>query len=395
MKKALVLLLALTIALSALAGCAQKETTAKPGTEQAQPSETSAEATNLDDLMALFNKIEPLSEPVTLNISTTAGVYHNFFSYIAQKLGALEQVGVKANMVEFANGPLQVEAMGAGAIDCGGYGVGGILSGSVNMKTVIADYRLDEAIVQKFYVKADSAIAKSGLNEYGFYGTREDWENAEVYLPSGTTLQFLFGNAMAKLGLNTDDMNIVYTDADNIFTILKSGQGDAWGLWNMTAYESSLQNDYVEVMNGVTAGINLMSITAISRLAMKDAQKMEAIKRWYACQEAVVMWLNASEENLNTAIDWMYDWCQEEGVTGSYDSISIYLHDVKPISLEENKALFTENDENGMLKAKSINEKAMDYFVGNGSYTEADYEKLYDDSNYTTELIDYAISVLG
>ena len=102
MKKALVLLLALTIALSALVGCAQKDTTAKPGAEQAQPSETPAESTNLDELMALFNKIEPLSEPVTLNISTTAGVYHNFFSYIAQKLGALEQVGVKANMVEFA-----------------------------------------------------------------------------------------------------------------------------------------------------------------------------------------------------------------------------------------------------------------------------------------------------
>ena len=98
-------------------------------------------------------------------------------------------VGIDATLIPTSSGPLQVEAMASGAIDCGGYGIGGILMGSVNQTTQVLAMRMDEAVVQKYFVKGDSPIAEAGVNEYGFYGDYDSWKEAEVYLPSGTTLQ--------------------------------------------------------------------------------------------------------------------------------------------------------------------------------------------------------------
>ncbi|MDO4547009.1 MAG: hypothetical protein Q4D04_02825 [Clostridia bacterium] len=354
-----------------------------------------AEEFDTSDIMSYFSKIEPLENRVSLNIGTDPGIYHNFYTYLAYKLGGLDMVGIDATLIPTSSGPLMVEAMTSGAIDCGGYGIGGILLGSVQNSTVLLAMRMNEAIVQKYYVKADSAIAQAGVNEFGFYGDKASWETAQVYLPAGTTLQYLLGTAMGKLDLTLDQMNTVYTEAPNIFTILASEQGDAWGLWNMTAYDSFMHDGYVEAINGVTGGIYLPAATTVSRAALENPEKVEAIKRWFACEQAVIRWIQASEENLLSAIDYMYEWCENEGVVCTYDVIDNYLHDASPFTLEENLAMFTDRDESGMLTAASMLEAPMDYFVSNGNYTEDDYAKLFDESNYTSEYIEYALSMLG
>ena len=358
----------------------------------------SAFATEIDptDIMTYFAQIEPLEETVHLNIGTDPGIYHNFYTYLAYKLGGLEMVGIDATLIPTSSGPLQVEAMASGAIDCGGYGIGGILMGSVNQTTQVLAMRMDEAVVQKYFVKGDSPIAEAGVNEYGFYGDYDSWKEAEVYLPSGTTLQYLLGTAMGKLGLTLEEMNTVYTEAPNIFTVMASGQGSAWGLWNMTAYDAYMQeNGYVEALNGINGGISLPAATTASRVALEDPVKYEAIKRWFACEQAVIRWIQASEENLLSAIDYMYEWCEAEGVVCTYESIENYLKDAEPYTLEENYEMFTTVGENGDLLAGEILVPAMDFFVSNGSYTEDDYEKLLDASNYTADFIEYAVSIFG
>lgn len=358
----------------------------------------SAFATEIDptDIMTYFAQIEPLEETVHLNIGTDPGIYHNFYTYLAYKLGGLEMVGIDATLIPTSSGPLQVEAMASGAIDCGGYGIGGILMGSVNQTTQVLAMRMDEAVVQKYFVKGDSPIAEAGVNEYGFYGDYDSWKEAEVYLPSGTTLQYLLGTAMGKLGLTLEEMNTVYTEAPNIFTVMASGQGSAWGLWNMTAYDAYMQeNGYVEALNGINGGISLPAATTASRVALEDPVKYEAIKRWFACEQAVIRWIQASEENLLSAIDYMYEWCEAEGVVCTYESIENYLKDAEPYTLEENYEMFTTVGESGDLLAGEILVPAMDFFVSNGSYTEDDYEKLLDASNYTADFIEYAVSIFG
>lgn len=333
MKKPFTIILVTVMTLFFVTGCVSQNSS----TENQNPSSTTTTSVNqstsnsdgYDELRALFAKIPKLDKTVKLNISTTAGVYHCFFNYLADELGALESVGIDANMVNFPNGPLQVEAISAGSIDCGGYGIGGILSGSVNSVTTLIDYRTDEAVVQKFFVKADSSIIDAGLNEFGFYGTADTWRGATVYCPGGTTLQYLLGTAMEKVGLTLDDLNVVYTDVNNIFPILQSGKGDAWGLWNMQAYSSILDDNYVEAINANSVGIHLMAATVVGRSVLDDPEKFEAVKRWYACQEAVVMWINESDENMELAIQAMYDWCQDEGVDVNFESIGALMKDEK------------------------------------------------------------------
>lgn len=357
-----------------------------------------AMATELDpsDIMTYFAQIEPLEETVHLNIGTDPGIYHNFYTYLAYKLGGLEMVGIDATLIPTSSGPLQVEAMASGAIDCGGYGIGGVLMGSVKQTTQLLAMRMNEAIVQKYYVAGDSAVAQAGVNEFGFYGDKEAWADVEVYLPAGTTLQYLLGTAMGNLGMSLDEMNTVYTEAPNIFTVMASGQGDAWGLWNMTAYDSFMQEEgYVEAINGVTGGIFLPAATTVSRAALEDPAKAEAIKRWFACEQAVIRWIQASEENLMSAIDYMYEWCEDEGVVCTYEAIETYLKDAAPYTLEENLAMFTEVGESGRVKAADMLEAPMDYFVSNGNYTQDDYAKLFDASNYTSEYIEYALDIFA
>lgn len=347
------------------------------------------------DINTYFAQIEPLEERVHLNIGLGPGIYHDFPTYLAYKMGGLDMVGIDADMVYTTNGPLLIEAMASGAIDCGGSGIGGVLMGSVNGITQMIGMRMNEAIVQKYYVKEDSPVAQAGINEFGFYGDKESWQNSAIYLPAGTTLQYLFGTAMGKLGLTLDQMNITYTEANNIFTVVAANQGDAWALWNMTAYDSFFENGYVEAINGVTGGIYLPPASYYSREAAKDPAKAEAFKRWFACEQAVVRWLQASEENLLSAVDYMYEWCEDEGIVCDYGAIERYLKDAQFYTLEENLALFTERGETGMLKAAEGLTAPMDYFVGNGNYTQDDYAKLYDEANYTSEYLEYALSIFG
>ena len=357
-----------------------------------------AEEVELDpnDLMTYFAQIEPLEETVHLNIGTDPGIYHNFYTYLAYKMGGLEMVGIDATLIPTSSGPIQVEAMASGDIDCGGYGIGGILMGSVRESTELLAIRMNEAIVQKYFVKEDSPVAQAGINEFGFYGDADSWKDVEVYLPSGTTLQYLLGTAMGKLGMSLDDMNTVFTEAPNIFTVMASGQGSAWGLWNMTAYDPFMpENGYVEAINGVTAGIYLPAATTVSRAALEDPVKKEAMMKWFACEQAVIRWIQASEENLMSAIDYMYEWCEDEGVVCTYEVIENYLKDAEPFTLEENYRIFTEKGESGHYLAAEMLEAPMDYFVGNGNYTEDDYEALYDDSNYNQEFLEYALSIFG
>ena len=359
---------------------------------------TTAFATEIDptDITTYFAQIEPLEERVELNIGLGYGIYHDFFTYLAYKLGGLDMVGIDATMISTASGPLMVEAIASGDIDCGGYGIGGILMGAVNQSTQFLAMRMNEAIVQKYFVKEDSPIAQAGINEFGFYGDYDTWKEAEVYLPSGTTLQYLLGTAMGKLGLTLDEMNTVYTEAQNIFTVMASGQGSAWALWNTTAYDSYMEeNGYLEAINGVTAGIYLPAATIASREALADPVKKEAMLRWFACEQAVIRWIQASEENLMSAIDYMYEWCEDEGVVCTYETIENYLKDATPFTLEENYEMFTTIGESGNVVAAELLKTPMDYFVSNGNYTEDDYEKLLDPSNYTSEFIEYALSIFG
>lgn len=330
------------------------------------------------DVTTYFDDIEPLAEATTLNVGIGAGILHDFPAYLAWKVGAYDKLNLKSELQYFPNGPLMIEAMKAGALDVAGSGVGGLLAGTVQGVIDILQIRVDEAVVQKYLVRKDSAIANDGINDAGFLGSAESWSQAQMYLPAGTTLQYLGGVAMGSLGLSLDSLNTVFMDANNVNTAIYAGQGDAWALWNLYGYAGALSEDYVEAFSGKTLGINFASASFASKAAMADPALADAVRVWVEGQFAVIEWMQESPENMQAAVDYYYEWCQEEGIMAAEEDIFNYMSDVTFFTREENIALLSERNEDGLLPAEEMLLSPMDFFISQGNYTEADKEKLLD-----------------
>jgi len=390
-RKWMAILLAFTMVF-VLASCSGTSQTGagSPLSESAAPGSAPAASAAGDGLSSAENSleeimqsIEPLENPVKLRIGIGAGILHDFPAYLAEKLGLLEHAGIDANMLYFGNGPLMVEALTAGELDVAGYGIGGILGGSVTDVAKIVHIRMEEAVVQKYFVKADSAIAQFGLNpETGMYGNKETWAGKEVYVPPGTTLQYLLGAALEKMDMTMADIKPVFMDAKNVNTALYANQGDAWALWNMFGYAGELQDDYVEAFNGTTAGISLSAASVVRTEALNNPDLAAAAKKWLECQLAVIDWMQASEENMNISVDYFYEWTQEEGIMAEKEDLYRYMNDASFFNRNECLDLMTSADDEGVMTAMGMILNAMDFFVGEGNYRESDKAKITEEDFY-------------
>lgn len=328
---------------------------------------------------AFTTHIQPLAQPVHLNIGATPGVLHDFPAYLAEALGLLEQYGVEAEISYYGNGPLMVEAMRAGDVDCGGYGLGGLLSGSVQGVADILWIRCDEAVLQKFFAANDSAIVQAGVNpETGFYGRAEDWKGLSTYCAPGTTLQYVLGEALGRLNLTFEDLDMVYMDAQNTTTALHAGQGDVWALWNMYGFTSAVMEGYTDICNGQNLSLNLYNGSVSSKQALQDETKKEAVYLWLECEMAVIDWMKASEDNMRLAAEYYAQWCEDEGISTGGADLYQYINSVTFFGLDEQYKMFTEKTADGTLLAEDAVLGAMDFFISQGSYTESDKALLLD-----------------
>lgn len=400
MKKLIAMILALTLLLS-LVACASSDqpaqtvqdttpsdtqTTTEPATdsqESGQP-ETATEV----DFSAYTRKIEPLAEPATLNVATGICILHDLPSYIAYKTGLLEQFGINAELIYFANGPLMVEAMAAGSIDCGGYGLGGVLSGCVQGVTDVLWIRTDEGAMQQYYAPNDSAIVAAGVNpETGFYGTADDWKAMNVIVAPGTALEYTFGAAMERLGLSVDEMNVTYMSQENSLTSLYAGQGDAWCLSNLYGYLADIVDGYTEILNGTQVGAEVYCASVASKTALAEAAKKQAIFTWLECVSAVTEWMNASEENKAIAVQYLTDWCNEQGSDTGGADMNAYLSAVAFFEVEDEVELFSKNADDLLNVEQSIMGN-FDFYVKQGNYQEGDRDLILD-GDFNPEFVMY------
>lgn len=399
-------LIALLLVIGMLATCIgctpASEQSSNDSSQTTTPSDSQSDDADGDgaapateiDFSEFTSKITPLEEPVELNTCIGICILHDLPTYLAYKTGLLEAYGIKANLVYFTNGPLMVEAMAAGSIDCGGYGLGGILSGSVQGITDILWIRADEGSMQQYHVPNDAAIVQSGINpETGFYGTAEDWKNMNVFMAAGTAMEYTLGAAMEKLGLTFDDMNITKMTTENVLAALYAGQGDAWSLGNLYGYLADVQEGYTKILDGCDVGAEIYAATVASKEAMKDETKRQAILTWMECVMAVTNWLNASEENKEIAVQYLIDWNEEQGVDTGGADLYAYLNDITFLDLDDQLDLYS-TGESGLLKVEESIMDNFDFYVNQGNYQESDRELLLD-GDFTPVAIEYLSEKYG
>ncbi|MGI5322086.1 aliphatic sulfonate ABC transporter substrate-binding protein [Actinomadura nitritigenes] len=137
---------------------------------------------------------------------------------IAEKQGLWKKQGLKPETKVFTNGPLQIQALGAGDLDAGYIGPGAFWLPASGKAKIIAINGLGFA---------DHVIAQPGRG----IRTVADLKGKKVGVPEGTSGDMILSLALKRAGLTAKDVNKVAMDPTTIVSAFASGQIDAAGIW--------------------------------------------------------------------------------------------------------------------------------------------------------------------
>lgn len=331
-------------------------------------------------LEACYAKIQPLKTTTKLRIGLTPGVLHCLPSVIPQMLDAYKKLGLDVEILYFNNGPLMVEALASDGWDCGSYGIGGTLGGPISKNALIVGLAVEEQAGQAIFVKKDSDIAKAGQlsGHDGVYGNADTWRGKEIYIPAGTTLQYVLGKGLNLMGLTDKDIKLTNMDPGNVNTAARAGKGDVWALWNNYAYAEDINAKYLKAMDGNTVGVTLVASLTANVKSFNDPQKREAIKKWEEIYFATVDWIK-DPENTDKLVEYYQQWDDEQGVKAEISDLNAMVKNTPFYTLEQNYKMFTEKSSDGsMMVAEEKCIDPLDFFIQGGNYKAEDKATFLD-----------------
>ncbi|YBV94257.1 aliphatic sulfonate ABC transporter substrate-binding protein (plasmid) [Phyllobacteriaceae bacterium JZ32] len=135
---------------------------------------------------------------------------------IAEDQGYWEPEGLAPDLKVFTNGPLQIQALGAGSLDFGYIGPGALWLPASGKTKVVAINSIGFA---------DRVIAQAGIN------TMADLKGKKVGVPEGTSGDMLLRLALQKAGMTIDDIQQIKMDPSTVVAAFSSRQIDAAGIW--------------------------------------------------------------------------------------------------------------------------------------------------------------------
>lgn len=153
-------------------------------------------------------------------MSARMGYIGDFFgasiSAVATAKGLWAKEGLDANLKRFTNGPIQVEAIGAGSLDFGYLGPGALWLPAMGRAKVIAINLVG---------LTDRVIAQAGVTSMA------DLKGKKVGVPEGTSGDMLLRLALQKAGMSLSDIQVVKMDPSTLVAAFSSRQIDGAGIW--------------------------------------------------------------------------------------------------------------------------------------------------------------------
>ena len=116
----------------------------------------------------------------------------------------------------FTNGPIQIQAMGAGSLDFGAIGPGALWLPASGRSKILAVNLL---------TFSDRVIAQAE------FASIKDLKGKKVGVPQGTSGEMILRLTLAKAGMSVADVQVVPMDPSTIVAAFSSKQIDAAGLW--------------------------------------------------------------------------------------------------------------------------------------------------------------------
>ncbi|MEV0614167.1 aliphatic sulfonate ABC transporter substrate-binding protein [Nonomuraea sp. NPDC050404] len=135
---------------------------------------------------------------------------------IADKQGLWEKQGLTPDIKVFTNGPLQIQALGAGDLDFGYIGPGAMWLPATGKAKVVAINTL---------AYADRVIGRPGVKSIA------DLKGKKVGVPEGTSGDMVLNLALQKAGMTVKDIQKVPMDPATVVSAFSSGQIDGAGIW--------------------------------------------------------------------------------------------------------------------------------------------------------------------
>jgi len=127
-----------------------------------------------------------------------------------------EAEGLVPDVKVFTNGPIQIQAMGAGSLDFGAIGPGALWLPASGRTKVIAVNLL---------TFSDRVIAQPGITAL------EGLRGKKVGVPEGTSGEMILRLALGRAGMTVADIDVVPMDPSTVVAAFASGQIAGAGLW--------------------------------------------------------------------------------------------------------------------------------------------------------------------
>ncbi|WP_328770503.1 aliphatic sulfonate ABC transporter substrate-binding protein [Streptomyces sp. NBC_00286] len=159
---------------------------------------------------------------------------------IAEKQQLWKKAGLTAEVKSFNNGPVQIQALGAGDLDYGYIGPGAMWLPASGQSKIIAINTL---------TYADRVIGQPGMD------SMKDLKGKRIGVPEGTSGDMILNIALEEAGMTDKDINKVNMDPSTIVSAFSSGKIDAAGFF-YPAIETIKQKvpDLVEVASTKDTG---------------------------------------------------------------------------------------------------------------------------------------------
>lgn len=396
MKKLLCIALSLALVLGALTACGENNQNNNPSSGNTNVNTPSDDRQGAGDegqgnvpddgqtsgaltLEDVYAGIEPLAEPVNLNLGYMTGSHHGMITQLINKFGGYEKVGINPNIETFGTGPVMVEAMRSDSWDCGTTGLGGVLMGVINDQMLVIGAAARDYGSLTIFAKNDSDIVAAGqtlADQPGVYGTADTWRGKEILVPTGSTLHYVLSTGLEKFGLSDTDVAMTHMDVTGVNTALRAGQGEIGAVWGSFAY-SDLNEKFTPVMTANDLGIELPVVVVANPRSYADPVKYEAIKKYVELYYATIDWIYSSEENFAQTCEWFTEINEEAGAIGTVEENRAVLENDKHYSLQENVALFNEKSADGsMLRIEEMHYNPLMFYIQNGNYQSGDEVKL-------------------
>jgi hypothetical protein len=118
--------------------------------------------------------------------------------------------------------------MSSGGWDCGTYGIGGTLSGSIGHGALVLASAARDSGSFRFFVPKDSDIVKAGKGMSRYpraVGNRRHVERKGNLSSHGNDLSLRPNKGLEKFGLTAKDVKLTHMDVTSVNTALMAGRG--------------------------------------------------------------------------------------------------------------------------------------------------------------------------